>query len=172
VPRFQKALTCRVSRRASCVPLARDSRESTVDDTLLCGKANKTGRASGRDGSRWLSRLGRSQISKRCHNSSLQAVAVAVALSLSLSRSLSLSLSLSLFIYLSRYLHLPLRVLTPATNYNVTFRRRERRRCGRVRARDLSRPAYCRDIFSPTANLASSSGRTAAENFSPCKIRL
>lgn len=39
-----------------------------------------------------------------------------------------------------------------ASNYSVTSRRRERY----GRASDLSQPAYCRDIFSPTANLASS----------------
>lgn len=42
VPRFQKALTCRVSRALSCAPSRiRDSRESTVDDYGLLSRKSE-----------------------------------------------------------------------------------------------------------------------------------
>lgn len=95
-------------------------------------KPGKPAAEMARDGSR----LGRSQISKRRHNSSFQAV------------SFSLPLSTYLSIYLSPF---PIFVflfglLTQTTNYNVTFRRRERRRCGRARA--IYRGRHIAEIFS------------------------
>jgi len=64
-------------------------------------------------------------------------------------------------------------LLTLASNYNVTFRQRRRQWLGMptktMRACDLSRPAYCRDIFSP--NLAFLERRWRVTSLR-CEIRL